>query len=90
MRHPQPATAAAMAERTKVTVVREAVVIMVRVWWLWWCRGDGHSDEGGVACHRLMVDQDDEDGVVTATSSPEKVAGKTAGGGAGNGEEGGF
>ncbi|GJS74855.1 hypothetical protein Tco_0707696 [Tanacetum coccineum] len=54
-----------------------AVVMMVRVWWLWWCRGDVDSDEGGVACHRCWwcdgVDRDDEDGVVAATSSPEKV-----------------
>ncbi|GJU55271.1 hypothetical protein Tco_1228985 [Tanacetum coccineum] len=34
-------------------------------------------------------DRDDEDGVVAVTSSPKKVAGKTAGGGAENGEEGG-
>ncbi|GJY23408.1 hypothetical protein Tco_0397066 [Tanacetum coccineum] len=55
--------------------------------------GDDDDDEGGVACRRCWwcdgVDRDDGDGVVVATSLPEKVTGKTAGGDAGNGEEGG-
>ncbi|GJU10312.1 hypothetical protein Tco_1132708 [Tanacetum coccineum] len=74
-------------------------VMMVSEWWMWWCHGDeGDGDEGGVACHRLMllggggakVEDDGVDvmlemvGVATAYLPEKYSGGRKNNGGAGN------